>query len=135
MCGDNRVWGVSNAGYSDLTVWLEPWAEEYAIPTNSTFILKIIGTDLSDEFVDVDDNEGRIIIWAQGGQKIEIYIDGVPQKSASSMIAVPEISGLSTKDFLAVAFGQSPEARLGGQEYSAKAPLSRWQKLRHLIGI
>ena len=108
-------WGVSNLGPADLLIWLEPWAEEFRVPVRSTLTLKLINERRDSDPVEIEVDSEHIVVWANSGNKVEIYIDGVIQDSASAVIEVPDVFGGSVKRFLGIIFGNQPAARLGGR--------------------
>lgn len=124
-------WGASNVGPKSLGIWLEPWADEFQVPTRSTITFRLLPqTDQPD--LDVEITADHIVVWANGGERIEVYVDNVLQQSASATIAVPE--GL-TKNMLGVLFEGRPEMRLGGQANATLLRPNLWQKIRGWIRL
>jgi hypothetical protein len=130
-------WGVSNISAGELLLWLEPWAEEYAVSSRSTLTLKIINPNSDAASVDVEDTGARLVVWAKAGETVEICIDGSVQNSefASVKLSFPETPGKSMKELLDILFSQHPEARLGGQDFVAQQSPSVWQRLKHRLGM
>lgn len=125
-------WAVSNAGPTELLLWLEPWADELSVPQRSTATLKVINPNSLNAEVAAEQTEDHIVIWGNGGDLIEVYIDGALQESASAMVRFPEFPGMQTRDFLQIVFGNQPTARLAGH---LPAKPSIWQRIRRRLGI
>ena len=128
MLKADSSWSHLNAGPATLLVWLEPWAEELEVPDGSTILLRSADGSALGE---VERTEDYCTIWATAS-KVEVFIDGVLQETASSQIAVPD--GL-TKQMLTVMFGGRPEARLGGEHSSATGRISMWQRVKSLLRL
>ena len=108
-------------------VWLEPWAEEFHVPTGSTIVLRSLDDS---ELGEVEPGNAQFTIWASA-RKVEVFIDGELQDTASAHIATPE--GASRK-MLEIMFASQPAARLGGAPYlPEKPPSSFWQKIKAVI--
>lgn len=122
-------WGVSNPGPDRLLIWLEPWAEEFEVPVRSTLTVTVINDKRTTHSVEVDEGDEHIVLWADGGDKAEVSIDGVVQDSASAVMPFPETPGLSARSFLNVVFEHAPEARLGGRSPDVPEPVSLLRKL------
>lgn len=103
-------WGVSNPGPATLLIWLEPWAEEFAVPVRSTVNLRSSGWSEEHGLGGVELTREHIVIWACA-PTIEVFIDGSLQESGSSSIPIPD--GL-TKEMLGILFADQPTARLAG---------------------
>ena len=121
-------WSHLNAGPETLLVWLEPWAEEFDVPTGSTILIRSSNGCALGEVEHVEDH---FTIWATAN-KVEVFMDGVLQDTASSQIALPD--GL-TKEMLTVLFGGRPEARLGGENASATGRISMWRRAKGFLGL
>lgn len=109
MSGDYD-WCLSNPGPDELIVWLEPWAEEFAVPVRSTVAVKVSGRPDGHEVGEIEWASDRVVIWATA-KMVEIFIDDVFQDSASAIVPLPE--GLR-KGMLTLLFANHPSARLGG---------------------
>ena len=48
-------------------LWLEPWADEVAVPGRSTVTLRIENSAPRDEGLDVEDGDEHLVVWAAGG--------------------------------------------------------------------
>ena len=127
---DHR-WGLSNPGPDTLLVWLEPWAEEFAVPVRSTITMMPRGRPDGHTLGEVEWTSDHLVVWANA-QTVEIFIDGVLQDSSSAVIPVPD--GL-TKEMLNVAFAGQPAARLSGAGSNAIKQVSWWQRLRRRLGL
>jgi hypothetical protein len=129
-------WSVSNSQADDLLVWLEPWAEEFVIASRSTMALEIAngGSGDTDIDVEIEETDGRIILWARSGQIVRVFIDDILQRSASASVEFPAIPGFTTKGFLSLTMGDHPEARVGGAPF-APEKLPFWVKLQGWFGI
>jgi len=119
-------WGISNGGRADLIVWLEPWAEEFEVPGRSTLTVHVACSDGTDPEMDVQQVEGRIVIWSESGQLLQFFLDGVALKSASATLEFPKLPGPGMKDLMTMLFEGHPQARLGGENHvEAKTWLGR----------
>jgi hypothetical protein len=128
-------WGVSNVGQCKLLIWLEPWAEEFEVPHRSTLTLRIINSSIDSEFPEIQATEDNVVIWAGSGDLIEVSIDQILQDSYSARAPVPEVSGLSSKEFLNIVFSKQPEARLGGRKLPQQAQISVWGRIKRSLGL
>jgi hypothetical protein len=126
-------WGVSNAGQSTVLLWLEPWADEVEVPTGKTATLRIVSAVAHPDPLEIEDTGEHVVIWAAGGDCVEVYLDGVLQHTGSASIPVPDGFGNSTKGLLGIMFDNQPKARLAGQQPTTKPP-SLWGRLRPLMG-
>jgi hypothetical protein len=127
-------WGISNAGQNILLLSLEPWADEIEVPCRSTATLRISNACSPRDELDVEDTGEHLVIWASGGDRVEVYIDEIRQHTASATISVPEEMGLSTRNLLGVLFNDQPAARLAGQQSLPPATFL-WHRLRHYFGF
>jgi len=136
MGGPDWHWGLSNIGQHKLLLWLEPWGEEFEVEGRSTVTLKVSNPQADARFIDVQSTEDHVVIWANGGDLIEVQIDQVRQDSASARIAFPDMPpGLSTKEFLNIVFSQQPDARLAGRKLEPPEPFSFWSRLKRRLGL
>jgi hypothetical protein len=103
-------WGLSNPGPGTLTLWLEPWAEEFEVLARTSVTL--VSSDGSENCLigQMEWTADRLVVWATA-QTVAVSIDGVLQQSASAIIPIPD--GL-TKETLGILFADQPAARLGG---------------------
>lgn len=121
----DRQWGLSNPGPLALFLWLEPWAEEFAVPAGSTIMLMSPGK-AGEPIDDVEWTPDHLVVWANG-PTVEVLVDGVQQESGSASVPIPE--GL-TRKMLNIAFANQPAARLGGMANHDSDRSSWWQRLR-----
>ena len=124
-------WGLSNPGPGTLTLWLEPWAEEFSVAARSTVTLVSSTGDQSCPLGQVEWTEDHLVVWASA-QTVAVSIDGVLQHSASAMIPIPE--GL-TKEVLGILFTDQPAARLGGTGAIAIKRTSWLSRARRRLGL
>ena len=82
---------VSNTSARTITFHLEPWGEQIAMPSGSTF--KIIAESEQEGSFEVEDGEAEMIIWAWPGAVAKVFCDGkeVGNTSGVARSAVPEI--------------------------------------------
>lgn len=123
-------WSLSNPGPQTLSVWLEPWADEVAVPVRSTITLTVADGAQDRSFGEVEWTPGHLVVWASGPSMIEARVDGVLQHTGSAIIPVP---GGLTKEMLRVVFGGQPSARLAGRPSATSSQLSRWQRMRRFL--
>jgi hypothetical protein len=57
---DNH-WSLSNSGRDELLVWLEPWADEFAVPTRSTVVMRPSSGHTLGE---IEWTPDHLIVWA-----------------------------------------------------------------------
>lgn len=116
---------LSNPGPNTLLVWLEPWAEEFVVPARSTVTMRpSIGCTLGE----VEWTKDHLVIWANA-KTVEVFIDGIPQKSCSAVIPRPDSM---TKEMLNIALSFQPSARLGGAYAHAIIRPSLWERIWRL---
>lgn len=117
---------LCNSGASALTVFLEPWAVEFVLPTRGTLTLRCSGHEAADVLPEIESTDDLLTIWATGGSRIAVLIDGVDQDSFSGGYIAPDMGRLSPKAFVNLAFGDHPAARPGGRA----APITKtWADL------
>jgi hypothetical protein len=127
-------WALSNIGPAPLMLWLEPWADEVAVPGRSTVTLRIENGASGERGLDIDDSGEHLVVWAAGGDRIEVAVDGVVVRTGSAVIAVPDAFGMSPKRLLGVLFDEQPSARLAGRAASVPRPLL-WRRLLRRLGF
>ena len=110
MTNANHQWGLSNPGPGIITLWLEPWAEEFKIPMLSSVTLSSFSGSESCPLGQVEWTADHLVVWASA-KTVAVSIDDVLQQSASAVIPVPD--GL-TKTILGIVFADQPAAHLGG---------------------
>ena len=131
---ENWFWGISNNGEADLVVWLEPWAEEFEVRSRSTLTVNVTCSDATEPELDIEQVDGRIVIWSGSGQLLQFFMDGVALRTASATLEFPKLSGPGTKDLITILFKGHPQARLGGENHveaktSLGRKLKRWLRL------
>ena len=127
-------WGISNVGSSDVSLWLEPWADEVTIPGGATVTLRIVNETAQPSSLDVEETDEHVVIWATSGDCVEVYVDGVLQHTGSASIPVPEGLGTPTKTLLGIMFGSQSAARLAGGHSINQTP-SLWRRIRLWAGV
>ncbi|GLV24805.1 hypothetical protein TomTYG45_12440 [Sphingobium sp. TomTYG45] len=131
MWEDELYWGLSNPGPDMLHVWLEPWAEEIAVPARSAVILKSSAGSDDRTIGEFEWTSDCLVVWANV-RTLEAFIDGVRQETCSATIAVPDEL---TKGMLNILFAEQPIARLGGARADTIERTSWWIRLRLLLGL
>lgn len=132
MTDVDRQWSLSNPGPDKLLVWLEPWAEEFEVPAQSTLALSMPNGTEEGMLVDVEWTSDHLVVWASAPGTVKVYVDGALQDSGSALVSIPE--GL-TKQILNVVFAGQPAARLGGQTSDLTERTSWWQRARRRLGL
>jgi hypothetical protein len=102
---------LSNCRPSDLLLWLEPWCDEVTLPPRAELTLVIEGNGPAPEIEQIEDH---LVLYAGGGTRLRVYVNGIEQDTASSLIAVPDSPELSTRESVRLLFGGFPAARPGG---------------------
>ena len=111
-----------------MSVWLEPWADEFVLRPLSTVQLRApAGSALGE----IEQSECQITVWATA-EFVQVLIDGELQHSGSAVIPVPQ--GL-TKKMLQIVFDDQPAARLGGATAATKTRTSWWKGLKARWGF
>ncbi|WP_447727669.1 hypothetical protein [Sphingomonas koreensis] len=64
---------------------------------------------------DIEPTDMGYTIYASGGTRLRVVIDGVEQDSGSAEIEAPDFGPLSPRGFVDLVFGDFPEARPSGQ--------------------
>ncbi len=128
---DGHQWSLCNPGPEALSVWLEPWADEFEIPAKSTIFLRGAGLSADSSLGEIENTADHIVIWASA-QTVEVFVDGVRQESGSATIPIPE--GL-TKGMLSILFTGRPAARLGGAPADIHRRISWWQRMKDYLGL
>jgi hypothetical protein len=103
---------------------LEPWAEEVEVPPGSSVEIYLRGAP--GDPLEIEDCPEQVTVWAPSGATLDVVVDGRAVELACSLVAVPGTGNLSTKGFIGIAFGDSPEARPGGQPFERSN--SSWRK-------
>ena len=106
---------LSNATAAPLSVWLEPWIDEFALPPRSELALHVtMPSGQAPMWPEIDSAEDLLTIYGPGGSLIRVEIDGVVQESCSATMMAPNLGPLTMRSFVNMAFGDFPEARPGG---------------------
>ena len=113
-----------NDGHRSLSLWLEPWCDEFDLPPGSTVELFLRGSPGG--LLEIEEAPKQVTVWAPSGSLVDIYIDGHLKESGSSSILVPDLGVLGTKGFVDVVFGNFPEARPGGRPRSSDGGWRAW---------
>ena len=82
-----REYVLRNSGFTDLSVIIEPWAEEFNLEPGSKLILKAI-SDEEGRF-EIEVSLGDLSIWLWSGCRAEVALDGIDQKRKSLVMPVP----------------------------------------------
>jgi hypothetical protein len=106
---------LSNALPSDLRVWVEPWCDELYLPPRAELSLQVEGEG---EDPDIDALQDYLVVYGAAGTRLRIFIDSVEIETGSTCSTVPAAGNLSTRDFVELAFGHSPEARTAGRPFA-----------------
>lgn len=126
MTGPDHQWSLSNPGPDTLFLWLEPWAEEVAVPARSTVAMRPSGGCTPGK---VEWGADHLVLWAEA-PTVEVFVDGILQDTGSARIAVPE--GL-TKDMLGILFAGQPAARLGGAHAGTDRRISLGERVKRRL--
>jgi hypothetical protein len=104
---------------------LEPWAEEFFVAPQSVIEIGLNG--VPDSEFEIAENSEQVTLYAPGGSTVCVSIDGtvVNANHVSYKIAAPDAGALGTKGFIDIVFGNSPEARPGGEPRKEKSWLSK----------
>lgn len=128
--GPSALW-LCNAGESSVFIWLEPWAEEFELTHRSELLVRIEGDAQRTQIApDIEPTDTGFTIYATGGTRLRVSVDGVEQDSVSVELEAPDAGPLSTRGFVDLVFGDVPEARPGGQA----APTRRGNWIARLLG-
>ncbi|MGF7146689.1 hypothetical protein FHS96_000298 [Sphingomonas zeicaulis] len=131
MTNADRSWSCSNPGPDELSLWLEPWADEFVIPVRSTVTLVPAGDSQKYVLDEVECTPHRLVVWASTTM-VRVLIDDVLQDSASAEIPIPDGLNKATLNLL---FGNQPAARLGGEGLAATDRRAWWRKLGRRLGL
>lgn len=112
----DRTFTFHNSRGNDLRLWLEPWAEEVAVPPGSRVDLVLEGdgeAEAADAEAPFEVSEEYLALFAPGGALVHVFIDGVEQDTLTTQIRPPR-APIGTRATMQALFGWVPEARLGG---------------------
>jgi hypothetical protein len=105
----------SNATAAPLSIWLEPWVDEFELPPRSELALHVtVSQSQVPEWPDLEFSDRLVTVYGPRGSLMHVEIDGVGQDSCSATIPAPDMGSLSTRSFVDILFGDFPEARPGG---------------------
>lgn len=122
---------VSNASSLPLTIWIEPWCDELALPPRSTLSLCAHGDESDASVPNIEVIDDRLVVWATAAGILIVTIDGIEQDTGSRTIALPpELFDLPVKTFVNTVFGGQPAARAAGAPLLAAR--SSWLLIRLL---
>jgi hypothetical protein len=96
------------------------------LPAGSTIILR--ATDDS-ELGEIEWSQSHLIVWASAS-RVEVFIDGVLQESASAIFSLP---GGLTKETLGIIFADQPATRLGGAHTDVEKRMSFWGRVKNRL--
>jgi len=121
---------LSNATAAPLSVWLEPWVDQFILAPRSKLALHVTMPNGHEErWPEIECTDAMLTVYGPGESLIHVEIDGVAQDSCSASIIAPDLGPLTTRSFVDIVFGDFPEARAGGKPSPwAKRHgwLSRW---------
>ncbi len=129
MTDSDRLWSLSNPGPEKLSIWLEPWAEEFEVPVRSTIAMEWTDGSKESALGELEWTPEHLVVWADVSL-LRILIDDVLQDTSSAAIPIP--AGL-TKNMLNIMFGRQPTARLGGSYADATKRETWWSRMRRRI--
>ena len=113
---NSRTITFHNRRRDELRLWLEPWAEEIAVPPGSCVDLVVEGdgeTEAADAEAPFEVSEEYLAFFAPGGALVHVFIDGIEQDTGTTQIRPPH-TPRGTRATMTALFGWLPEARLGG---------------------
>ncbi len=96
---------LSNAQADPLNVWVEPWAEDYVLEKRGQLELLVSAQEVQPGVPLIEIDRGTLVVWAAGGTRIEVTINGASQYSASSQLDCPGSGDLGTKGMIGALFG------------------------------
>ena len=101
MFQDTRT--ITNKSDGPLTVWLEPWAQDYALAPGQK--LEVIGSSTQDGCFEVSDHGNKVGIYCWAGSSVKVFRDGILEDDWPVCFDKPMPSGGSLKDFIEGFFG------------------------------
>gem|GEM_PF-132012 len=105
---------MQNRREVNLSLWVEPWAEEHVVPPGSEIELILSGAFEQPADAPFELTDEYLAFFAPARSCLRVRIDGVEQECASAQLAVPDTEGLGTRGFVHLAFDGFPEARPSG---------------------
>ena len=97
-----------NDGPTSFFLWIEPWAEEFEVRPGSQVEVFRLG-DVSVP-LDLQESADLLTIFAPGGSRLEIRLDGKLQKSIAGRVSALDTGQMTTRDFVGMVFGDAPDA-------------------------
>ena len=120
---------LCNAGADDRQVWLEPWCDEFVLPSRGELSLRVEADEGVAWEPELEETEHGLTIYGAGDTRIRVSINGVEQGSASAELTSPDFGSLGARGLVDVVFSNVQGTRPGG----APAPRRRgW--FRRLFG-
>jgi hypothetical protein len=96
------VVALRNARDTAVTLILEPWAREFAMPPGAVFELRAEGPE--GDQLQIDFGPDQITAWGWSGSMVEVWQDGV--NLSGPAIPVPPVPpAMSVRGFLGVVLG------------------------------
>jgi hypothetical protein len=83
----SRIYSVRNRSEITMKVIVEPWAEEFAVPSDSILSLKILY--IQDGPLETEVGADYFTIWLWAGSRAEVSLDGRDQTPRSLSIPAP----------------------------------------------
>ncbi len=96
-----------NDGSKSFFLWIEPWAEEFEVRPGCEVQVYRLGDTSAP--LDLEESADLLTIFAPGGSKLEVRLDGDLQKSIAGRVPALDTGTLSTRKFVGVVFGDVPE--------------------------
>lgn len=97
-----------NDTMTSFYLWIEPWAEEFEVrPGVELCVYR--GGDTSRP-LDLEEGPGLLTLFAPGGSKLEVRLDGDLQRSIAGRVPALDTGTLSTREFVGVVFAGAPAA-------------------------
>ncbi len=127
---------LSNSQSCELLLWLEPWAEEFAIGPRAQLTLIVMSDKGRPRAPEVEMTESHLVVYAAGGTRISVHIDGVQQDSGSAEQPAPAGDGLSARTTIHALFDGFSDSRPAGKiAPSATMPVSRsmWAAIKRFF--
>ena len=79
------IFKVTNKNAVNIRLILEPWAEEFTIPVNSTLSIEIFHD--THGLIQTETNPSFFIVWLWHGCRAKVLLDGIDQTPPSLSIA------------------------------------------------
>lgn len=82
---------LKNSRSESIRFWLEPWAEEYEVPSGSTLKLSYECAKPTMLYPEVEVTETLIVWWFGSGCRVRVYVDGKEVTAASWRTLSPNL--------------------------------------------